>query len=278
MAFGTAVHRALEGVDMSAEPRALPDLLRHAVEERLAVEAFMIGRHDVNQRLDRLVVGLARGRCCERLREVGDHVLARELPLLLPATGDEAVAFVSGSADLVYSDPQNGRLVVADYKTDIVDDDSALLSITANDAVAAEPADNGQLTVSLDSGKISSTDTVISYTLGGSATNGTDYNALSGSVTITSGSSSAVIDVTVIDEQVVESDEDVIVTVTGITSGDADITIDGGADNDTVNIADNDSALVSIAATIAAAAEPATDGQGAGRPDSAVHPRDRAVP
>ena len=55
----------------------------------------------------------------------------------------------------------------------------------------------------------------------------------------------------------VESNENVIVTLGSISSGDADITINtsGGADTATVTIADNDSATVSIAASDPAAAE-----------------------
>ena len=44
-------------------------------------------------------------------------MLARELPLLLPP-GDDAVGSIVGTADLVYR--EDGRLVVADYKTDAV--------------------------------------------------------------------------------------------------------------------------------------------------------------
>ncbi|MFL6291760.1 MAG: PD-(D/E)XK nuclease family protein, partial [Thermoanaerobaculia bacterium] len=52
-----------------------------------------------------------------RLRELREHVLARELPVLLPPSG-HAVGVVSGTIDLLYRDPATGRLVVADYKTD----------------------------------------------------------------------------------------------------------------------------------------------------------------
>ncbi|UCF83671.1 MAG: hypothetical protein JSV50_21320, partial [Desulfobacteraceae bacterium] len=49
----------------------------------------------------------------------------------------------------------------------IQNDDAALVSIVANDAVAAEPADDGQFTVTMTN--TSSTDTVISYNVTGDA-------------------------------------------------------------------------------------------------------------
>jgi ATP-dependent exoDNAse (exonuclease V) beta subunit len=48
-----------------------------------------------------------------RLREV--EVLGRELPLLLR---DDAGRTWAGTLDLLYRDPLDGQLVVADYKTD----------------------------------------------------------------------------------------------------------------------------------------------------------------
>jgi ATP-dependent exoDNAse (exonuclease V) beta subunit len=61
------------------------------------------------------------------LAALGDGVVARELPVLLPpgaadgASEASPVGFVSGSVDLLYRDPESGRLVVADYKTDRVE-------------------------------------------------------------------------------------------------------------------------------------------------------------
>ena len=55
----------------------------------------------------------------------------------------------------------------------------------ANTTNAAEPSTNGAITVSMSG--VSGTDTVIGYSIGGTATSGTDYTALSGSVTIAAG-------------------------------------------------------------------------------------------
>ena len=141
---------------------------------------------------------------------------------------------------------------------EVLSNDTAEVSILANDADAAEPADDGQFTVILSNP--SDTDTVISYTVSGDATVGSDYIALSGTVTILANQTSATIDVSVIDESLLEDNETVTVMLDAITSGDSNISI-GAANSDTVTIADDDTAEVSIVANDANAAEPTNDGQ-----------------
>ena len=86
----------------------------------------------------------------------------------------------------------------------IADDDTATVSIAANDASASETGpDNGQYTVTLS--KASSTDTTISYTVTGTAASGDDFTALSGSVTITAGNTTATIDLAALDDAIVEA-------------------------------------------------------------------------
>ena len=100
----------------------------------------------------------------------------------------------------VSGDPQITLDPEADTATvTIADNDTATVSVVAIDALAAEEGSNpGQFTVSLT--QASSTATVVTYTVGGTATAGTDYTALTGTVTIPAGSLSAVIDVSVLDD------------------------------------------------------------------------------
>ena len=115
-------------------------------------------------------------------------------------------------------------------------------------AAEETPTNNGQFTVSLT--QASSTDTVVTYTVAGTATAATDYTALTGTVTILAGETSAVIDVSgIVDDTLVEARRD--------RGGDADQCQRRSADHArpgtgrltaTVTIADNDSATVSIAA------------------------------
>ncbi len=85
---------------------------------------------------------------------------------------------------------------------------------------------------------------------------GTDYTALSGTVTIIAGATTATISIPVSDDAIVEAPETVIVTLGSITSGLATL---GGTLTATNTIADNDSATVTIANTTNGA-EPATNG------------------
>ena len=103
---------------------------------------------------------------------------------------------------------------------------------------------------------VSATDSTIAYTVAGTASSGTDYTALSGSVTILAGDMSATIPIPVIDDAIVENPETVIVTLTSVTSG---LAILGATLTATNTIADNDSATVTIANT-SNGAEPATGG------------------
>ncbi|MBO6577408.1 MAG: Ig-like domain-containing protein, partial [Rhodothermales bacterium] len=119
----------------------------------------------------------------------------------------------------------------------ISDDDAATVTISATDASASEPSDDGQFTVSLS--KASDTDTVVSYTVGGDASAGVDYATLNGSVTILAGQTSATIAVDVSDDNVLEDDETVTVTLASVTSGDANISL-GTTTSDTVTISDDD--------------------------------------
>ncbi len=132
----------------------------------------------------------------------------------------------------------------------IVDND-ATVNVTASDASASEPgANTGTFTVSRN---CTAGPLIVNYTLGGSAAPGTDYltNALTGSVTIPSGSNAVNLIVTPVDDLLVECLETIMLTV----STSAAYTI-GATTNATVNITETDVPLVGITATDPAAAEP----------------------
>ncbi|MBP8791833.1 MAG: HYR domain-containing protein, partial [Lutibacter sp.] len=140
----------------------------------------------------------------------------------------------------------------------ITDNDETTVSVIANIPTASEPNTNGQFTVNI--GLVSSTETVISYTISGTATPATDYATLTGTVTIPAGSSSKTIDVLVVNDAILEASETVIVTLNAITSGDANISI-GTTKEATVTINDEDVAKVSIIANDPSASEPSNNGQ-----------------
>ncbi len=133
------------------------------------------------------------------------------------------------------------------------------MTIEATDATAAEAgADTGTFTVTRTGG--TSGNLVVSLSVTGSATSGTDYTGLSGgptTVTILAGQSSKTITITPVDDTAVEGSETVVAEVvagTGYTVG--------TPSSATVTIADNDSGpgiTVSITATDASASETGPD-------------------
>jgi VCBS repeat-containing protein len=110
------------------------------------------------------------------------------------------------------------------------------VSIAATDS-AAEPADDGAFTVTMTNP--SGTDTTVTYNVSGSATNGTDYQPLTGFLTIPAGQTSAIIPVDVIDDLLVEGTETVFVAISAV-NGSPGVVADPDADDAQLNIADND--------------------------------------
>ena len=128
MALGTAVHEMLEVLDLDRE--LAPQIAEHRAG---IVGELGSGRNgeEAGRRADELLTRLAEGECLRRLGSVARSVLSRELPVLLWSDEEGAPgAVVSGIVDLLYRDPDDGRLVVADYKTDRVPDDDALAERT----------------------------------------------------------------------------------------------------------------------------------------------------
>jgi ATP-dependent helicase/nuclease subunit A len=126
-AVGTAIHRALEDFDLDAEPAAEIARQRDALEPTLqcllAGEALEQALAEARALLERF----ASGPLFAKLLGLAERVIARELPVLVPPQADRApVTYLSGAIDLVYRDPETEELVVADYKTDRVEDRAAL--------------------------------------------------------------------------------------------------------------------------------------------------------
>lgn len=102
--------------------------------------------------------------------------------------------------------------VVADWTMPAACPAPATVTIAATTAGAAEAgAASGILTVSRTGD--SSSDVIVNYTVAGTATAGSDYVALAGSVTIPAGATSAEIAVAPIDDLLYESNETVVVTL-----------------------------------------------------------------
>jgi hypothetical protein len=101
----------------------------------------------------------------------------------------------------------------------------------------------GVFTVSRSGGDISSS-LPVNYTVGGTASNGIDYQTIPVSITISAGSPTANISVTPIDDAVVEANETVVLTLVS----DPTYTV-GSPNSASVTITDNDAPPASIAIT-----------------------------
>jgi hypothetical protein len=193
----------------------------------------------------------------------------------IPAGQSSAVISVAVINDYTAENSETVQLTILNISTytigspssatvTIADDDTApqetpVVTITAPDASAGEPSNNGYFTVSR-TGATSSSLRVYYSTSGSTASSGADYAALPGYVDIPAGQYSASISVAVIDDGIVESSETVRLTI----SSNAAYAI-GSPSYATVTITDNDSQqpeqpVVTITAPDASAAEPANDG------------------
>jgi len=125
----------------------------------------------------------------------------------------------------------------------------ATVTVAATDASASETGpDNGVFTFTRSGSTAAAL--VVSYRVTGSATSGSDYAALSGSVTIPAGQASVTVTVRPVDDSLAEAAETVVVTV----QPDPAYTV-GNPASGTVTIADNDLPMVTIVATDPSATE-----------------------
>ncbi|MBT8102484.1 MAG: DUF11 domain-containing protein, partial [Gammaproteobacteria bacterium] len=180
----------------------------------------------------------------------------------IDVTGIVADALVEGSETVIVTltATDNPGIAVAASPADtaslnILDGTAATVAIAATiNGDESGPID-GIFTVTQSATSVN--DTVLTYTVAGTATSGSDYNALSGTVTIPGGSATANIIVPVIDDPLAEGvDETVDVTLTGIASSDPGVGIAASPDNTAaITIADNDADLVTAKTVSNAAPE-----------------------
>ncbi len=139
---------------------------------------------------------------------------------------DEALVEATETVVAQISNSSNAAVTIgtATATANITDNDTATVTLAKiTDGIEAASPTNALFRVTQTAQ--SSTDTVITYTVGGTATSGTDFNALSGAVTILAGNTTADINVAVLNENVVEATETVSLTLTGFSSGDSEISL-----------------------------------------------------
>ena len=127
----------------------------------------------------------------------------------------------------------------------ITNDDSTTVTVSVQDSSASESGDSGVYRISRTGGINSSL--IVYYTVSGSATNGTDYMSLSGSVVIPRGYSYVDVKLTPIDDTSVEGNETATLTLTANPAYNI-----GTPDSASVNIADDDVAPPDATVTVSA--------------------------
>lgn len=132
---------------------------------------------------------------------------------------DDADIEAAETVSLTLSSPTGGYALGTDNASiNVSSDDVAPTVSVAAGVNAAEPATNGTFVITL-SGAAPAGGVTINYTLTGTATLGADYtDPQSGSVTITSGNTSATVTMNVSDDPDSEPAETIILTIDNVTS------------------------------------------------------------
>lgn len=136
----------------------------------------------------------------------------------------------------------------------IIDNDLPIVNVTSLSHGEETDETPGKLEFTLD--QSAPDDITISYTVGGNATPGTDYQPLSGTVLFLAGETEVTVDVIPLEDQLVELDETVEIFIDSGT--DYNIGIDDSA---TVIIFDNDLPLVNVTTLSHGAETDSTPGQ-----------------
>jgi ATP-dependent exoDNAse (exonuclease V) beta subunit len=132
-AIGSAIHRAFEEFDFSADAKLEIERRRDALACDLAQAAAGDRADETVTAGTRLWDQIVRGSLFARLRELSDRIVARELSVLSPPIADEGpVGYFTGQIDLVYRDPDNDEMVIVDYKTGALNDRDGLRSPKAS--------------------------------------------------------------------------------------------------------------------------------------------------
>ena len=126
----------------------------------------------------------------------------------------------------------------------ITDDDVATVTLSVSTNDIAELAGISTITATLDKMSIEAVTVSLGYT--GSAAN-TDYAASANSITIAAGETKGTATLTAIEDTIIEATKMIVVDITGVSGGSAS---ENGTQQQTVTIADDDVASVTLSASI----------------------------
>ncbi|RMG60468.1 MAG: hypothetical protein D6717_00095, partial [Gammaproteobacteria bacterium] len=165
--------------------------------------------------------------------------------------GDEDLTVtLTGASDAAISIGAPGIVTAT-----VTDDENSLGAVVASlytvtGSASENPQASGQLLAALSATNATGGPISIWYTIGGTASGGSDYTALSGTAIVADGVTSVAIAIDPIDDVLLEGAEDVVLTVTGTSW--PTVAVDAFADTATVTIADDESAAGAVTAWIQA--------------------------
>ncbi len=129
-AVGTAVHRALELIDLQQTPEAALEKQLESLPQDLRGFIATADLADVAAQAKLVLQQMDNNGMLHELFERREYILGREIPVLLTPTDcnpdEDPLGAIVGTLDLLYRDPADGQLVVADFKSDQVADAQAL--------------------------------------------------------------------------------------------------------------------------------------------------------
>ena len=133
----------------------------------------------------------------------------------------------------------------------VIEDDDALEASVVADSARVSEGGTARFTVELTGGT-STAAVEVTYTVGGTAVSGEDYLAAPGSLTIGAGDAAGAIEIETIDDSIAETDETVLITLTGASTVGA-ATADAGTAETTIE--DDDVRGVEVSPTTLAIPE-----------------------
>ena len=129
-AVGTAVHRALELIDLQQTPESALEKQLESLPQDLRGFIASADLADVAAQAKQVLQQMDNNGMLHELFERREYILGREIPVLLTPTDcntdEDPLGAIVGTLDLLYRDPADGQLVVADFKSDQIPDAQAL--------------------------------------------------------------------------------------------------------------------------------------------------------
>ena len=166
---------------------------------------------------------------------------AKRVDLAIATVQDAVQGEVGESVEVALSTSEPGvEFAARTVVVRIADDDSPAVAFASSASRAGEGAGTHDVTVHLSPAP--DTPLAVPYTVTGTALSGTDYTALSGTLTVPAAATTATVPVALLDDTAREGDETVVLTLAGGTTHTV-----GARDTHTLTIADNDTPTVTFA-------------------------------